>query len=430
VNPVIIFLVLIFFVTLIVAWWLVRPLLRVGVTDDTSASRNVEALQVESRELTRDHRLGLLNDASFSEATSELERRVLHEAQAAGANTMMPRYKKTAITVLILLPIFALTSYLAIGTPQGILPELARPAAAQAESQMDELFRVAEEKLKAEPNDAKGWYLLARAKASVGQFEGAIAAYEKVVALTPTDSDAWADFADAAAGKSEGKMAGKPMELVGRALALDAKQPKALLLRGTHEIQVNQLDAAAKTFTLAKSVVDPTTGFAQIADNALKDIAARGGPAAVADSSSSTSVSSTEKTKPLERTTTVANAPLLRVATTLAASAKSAVATDVAKGNAAVFLIIRAAGVDRGPPLAAKKLTLDEFTQPVVFTANDAMVGAAGLASGAEVSVTARLSISGQPTPQAGDWQSTKQTVKLGSNADTALVIDQRVVPN
>ncbi len=412
-NPVLIFLVIVSLMTVIVAWWLVRPLLRTGTAQDTSGVRNVEALQVESRELTRDHQLGLMNDASFSEATRELESRVLDEAALTKGSSILPRYKKTAITLGVLLPIFTLTSYLAIGTPQGMVPEIVRPSAAAAESQMDELFRVAEEKLKAEPNDAKGWYLLARAKASVGQFDGAISAYEKVVALTPNDADAWADFADAAAGKSEGKMAGKPLELVTRALALDGKQPKALLLRGTHEIQSNQLDAAAKTFTLAKSVVDPSTGFAQIADNALKDIAARGGPA----------MNVTESAVKRD----VAGAPLLRINATLADVAKNALSTDAAKNTAAVFIIIRAAGVDRGPPLAAKKLALSELTKPIVITANDAMVGAAGLSAGTEVSVTARLSISGQPTPQAGDWQSVKRAVKLGGDTDTALLIDQPI---
>jgi cytochrome c-type biogenesis protein CcmH len=417
-NPVIIFLVIVFLITVVVAWWLVRPLLRAGTAEDMSGRRNVEALQVESRELSRDHQLGLMNEASFNEATRELESRVLDEAALTKASAPLPRYKKTAITLGVLLPIFTLTSYLAIGTPQGIVAEIVRPSAAAAESQMDELFRVAEEKLKAEPNDAKGWYLLARAKASVGQFDGAITAYEKVVALTPNDADAWADFADAAAGKSEGKMAGKPLELVTRALALDSKQPKALLLRGTHEIQSNQLDAATKTFTLAKSVVDPTTGFAQIADNALKDIAARGGSGANAATGSNTTMND------------VSGAPLLRINVALADATRNILTTDVAKNTAAIFIIIRAVNVDRGPPLAAKKLTLNELDKPITITANDAMVGAAGLSAGAEVSVTARLSVGGQPTPQAGDWQSAKRAVKLGSNTDATLLIDQSVTPN
>jgi cytochrome c-type biogenesis protein CcmH len=425
-NPVLIFIAVALLISLFVAWWLVRPLWRAGVADDKGGARNVEALQVESRELTRDRNLGLLNDASFDEATRELERRVLGEAHATGVQTTMPRYKKTAIVLATLLPIFTLTSYLALGTPQAIVPELVRPTPALAESQMDELFRVAEERLKAEPNDPKGWYLLARAKASVGQFDGAILAYEKVVALTPNDADAWADFADAAAGKSEGKMAGKPLELVARALAIDNKQPKALLLRGTHEIQANQLEAAAKTFTLARSVVDPTTGFAQIADNALKDIAARGGPivtsGATGTAKADTATKATERTAP--------GAALLQLTTNFSASAQSAINTDAAKRAAAVFIIIRAVGVDRGPPLAAKKLSINDATKPIAITANDAMVGAAGLTLGAEVSVSARLSLSGQPAPQTDDWQSAKQTIKLGANATANLQIDQRVTGN
>lgn len=427
-NPVIVFLLLIFLITIAVAWWLVRPLLRAGIAEDVSGARNVEALQVEARELTRDHGLGLLNDASLAEAKDELETRVLAEAHGGGMTSTMPSYKKTAILLGALLPILTLTSYLAIGTPQGLIPAMVRvntqTDAPQNESQMDELFRVAEERLKAQPNDAKGWHLLARAKASIGQFDSAIAAYEKVVALTPNDADAWADYADAAAGKSEGKMAGKPLELVNRALAVDAKQPKALLLRGTHEIQINQLDAATKTFTLARSLVEPSTGFAQIADNALKDIAARGG-ANVANASTTTNAADPASV------VTPAASSLLRATVTLGDSARAATASDDTMRNAAVFIIVRAEGAERGPPLAAKKLTLNDLTKPITITTSDAMIGGAGLAAGTQVTVSARLSLNGQPTPQTGDWQSAKLPIQLGGSAAAlTLLIDQPVTTN
>jgi cytochrome c-type biogenesis protein CcmH len=278
------------------------------------------------------------------------------------------------------------------------------------------LFRMAEARLKENPNDAKGWYLLARARASVGQFEEAMRDYEKLVALTPNDADAWADYADAAAGKAEGKMVGRPLELVNRALAIDPKQPKALLLRGTHEIQINDLVAAEKTFTFAKSVIDPTTGFAQIADNALKDIAARragivgGAPAAAATTDASKSLT-----------------PPSLAAITLNLSSEAKKASSNAP-NAAVFVIVRAAGQDTGPPLAAKKVPLASLSDaPVALSASDAMIGGAGLAVGTDVSLEARLSIAGQPLAQAGDFRSAKQRVKLGAETKIALQIGEKI---
>lgn len=270
---------------------------------------------------------------------------------------------------------------------------------------MDELFRMAEERLKQNPGDLKGWLLLARAKSSVGRFAEALQAYEKATALAADDADVWADYADAAAGLAQGKIDGQPITLVNKALAIDARNPKALLLKGTWEIQQSQFAAAEKTFTLARSLVEPSSGFAQIADNALADLKARG---ASVGSASDGGVAS------------AAAAPLATVQMQLSPEARKAATT-----TSAVFLIVRAAGADRGPPLAAKRLDISAIDQPVALTAADAMIGGAGLKQGVQVTLQARLSVTGQPTAQSGDWQSAKTSATLP--ATSTLSISERV---
>jgi cytochrome c-type biogenesis protein CcmH len=274
---------------------------------------------------------------------------------------------------------------------------------------MDELFKLAEARLNKEPNDVKGWLLLARAKASVGMFDGAIKAYVKAAALDPKDSDMWSDYADSAAGMAQGKMDGKPIELVNKALTLDEKNIKALLLRGTWQIQTNDFPAAEKSFTLAKSLSEPNSGFAQIADNALGEIRSRQGGAPTADGT------------PAPSQAAAAAAALATVKLKLDPDARRA-----APPNAAVFVIVRATDAERGPPLAAKKLALADIDKPVVLTADDAMIGGAGLKPGAHVVLQARLSLGGQPIAQPGDWQSAKTAAKLPSGTVT-LSIDERV---
>ena len=89
------------------------------------------------------------------------------------------------------------------------------------------------------------------------------------------------------------------------------------------------------------------------------------------------------------------------------------------------FLIVRATGADRGPPLAAKRIDVGSLDKPVLLSAADAMIGGAGLKDGAEVTLQARLSLNGQPTAQNGDWQSQKTSAKLP--ATSTLSIDQRI---
>lgn len=426
-NPALLFLIIVAVITAAVLWIVLRPLLaKRPINSATNAANasgqsNIDALRIELAEARRDQKLGLLSEPALAEAERELETRVLAESQQA-VNPTAPRYQRTAISLGVLLPVLAVGGYAAVGSPAAVVPEIVRPApvaqsasASQADKQMDELFKLAEERLNKEPTDVKGWLLLARAKASVGMFDGAIKAYEKAAALDPKDSEMWSDYADSAAGLSQGKMDGKPMELINKSLALDGKNIKALLLRGTWEIQKNDLPAAEKSFTLAKSLTEPNSGFAQIADNALGEIASRRGgtpgtsvPAAV--------VGTPQASAP--------DALLTTVTLQLSAEARKAAAASTA--TAAVFLIVRASGAERGPPLAAKKLAFADADKPIVLTSADAMIGGAGLKPGADVVLQARLSLTGQPMAQAGDWQSVKTNAKLPS-AVLTLAIDEPI---
>ena len=422
-NPSLVFVALLVLITALVLWTVLRPLLKHRVeAHATSVDTNVQALRIELTEARRDRTLGLLSDAGLVEAERELEARVLSESDASAVSVAgAPRYKNTAIALGVLLPALAIAGYAAVGMPIAIVPEVVRPpqVAIAQDQQMTELFKLAEERLRKEPNDAKGWMLLARAKASVGMFDGAIHDYEKAVALTPNDSELWSDFADAAAGKSQGKMDGKPLEYMNKALALDGKNAKALLLRGTYEMQKTDFAAAEKSFTLAKSQVDPKSGFAQIADNALAEINARRGGApigaAAADVKPATSAAVEAQGS--------SDAVLATVKLQLSAEARNA--ANANPGSVAVFLIVRAAGSDRGPPLAAKKISLAQIEQPIMLTAADAMIGGAGLKAGTDVAIQARLSLTGQPAAQPGDWQSGKATLKLPFGV-VSLVLDQK----
>ena len=179
-NPAIAFIAIAAILTALVVWTLLRPLLKRRAVDSTNSTinTNVQALRIELAEARRDHAMGLLSDASLPEAERELEARVLHEAEGE-AVVQTPRYKRTAIALGVLLPIFAIVGYAAVGSPAGVIVDSSHPAlpaqasatatsgtanAASPDEQMDQLFRMAEERLSKEPNDAKGWLLLARAK--------------------------------------------------------------------------------------------------------------------------------------------------------------------------------------------------------------------------------------------------------------------------
>ena len=90
--------------------------------------------------------------------------------------------------------------------------------------------------LEQQPDDARSWVLLARMQAELERFPQAAQAYEKALALpskVSRDPAVWCEYADALGMAQGGKLAGKPRELIARALALDAHHPKALEMAGS-----------------------------------------------------------------------------------------------------------------------------------------------------------------------------------------------------
>ena len=88
-----------------------------------------------------------------------------------------------------------------------------------------------------------------------------------------------------------------------------------------------------------------------------------------------------------------------------------------------MFVFAREPGV-QGPPLAAKRLTSSAIGTQVHLSAADSMMPGRVLASGRQVSVTARVSFSGQPIPAAGDLYG-ELTYDVGRDGARDLVIDR-----
>jgi len=87
-----------------------------------------------------------------------------------------------------------------------------------------------------QPRDARALVLLARRQADAERFGEAAQAYEKALALpskVAKDPAVWCEYADALGMTQQGKLAGKPRELIDRALALNPDHPKALELAGS-----------------------------------------------------------------------------------------------------------------------------------------------------------------------------------------------------
>jgi len=213
------------------------PLLKGHVTPGFGASRNELKISVyrdQLEELDADRRAGRLGADQYEQARGELERRLLEEVPDAGVRVAAPARRRppaAALAAGVAVPLVAGLVYLALGNPASIWPRGGPDRVGP--HQLDATIGQLAARLEKNPEDGKGWVMLARSQAVLGRFTEASSAYARSVALFPDDAQLLADYADTLAMARGGRLAGEPEKIVERALRADPDNGKALALAGT-----------------------------------------------------------------------------------------------------------------------------------------------------------------------------------------------------
>lgn len=283
---------------------------------------------------------------------------------------------------------------------------------------LEELVATLRERLKRSPDQVQGWQLLGRSEMALGRIPEAQAAFERALALAPSDAQTRVDLADAIAQGQGSVLTGRPIQLIREALASDPKQPKALALAGAYEVsQGNPSGAIAHWRALLAVLPADSPQAAQIAGY-LANLEAGRTPLAAGPS-----------------TPAAAPPPAPQAAPSQAASSlRGRVELDPALAarldpDATLFVVARSLddqGRPSGPPLAVLRARAAEL--PLSFELDDrqAMSPMARLSSlppNAQVMVIARVSKSADASVKAGDLQGRSGTVAPGS-ADVRVRID------
>jgi cytochrome c-type biogenesis protein CcmH len=228
-------------------------LLRPATGGASRARSNVEVLRQQLAELEGERLRGLLDEAEFARLREELQRRLLSEAApAAGVMPGKARPRRALLAYAAALPVAAALLYLQFGHPQLIGATVApQPPTVPdgAGRGADALLMQLEAHVAASPDDARAWVMLARLRMQRDQFEPAAAAYERALAASAKvarDPLVWCEYADALGMAQGGRLAGKPRELIDRALALDAAHPRALEMAGSAAYEAGDFRGAAR----------------------------------------------------------------------------------------------------------------------------------------------------------------------------------------
>lgn len=395
------------------------PLLRArAVGGPSKVEANLEVLRGQRREIEADVAAGLLPAAARDEALAELVARAeedLAPSEPAAAAAAPRKPWIVAGVAAAGMVALAFGMYLALGSPSALDPGSASAPGAVSDQQIVAMVESLAQKVKERPQDAQGWALLARSMAALGRFQESAEAYAHLATLLPGDAQVFADWADTL-GMAQGRtLAGKPYELAKKALALDPTHPKALALAATAALDAGDFALSLRHWETMSRALPADSPDAEQVRNIIGEVRTRAAQAG----------------KPLPAATASAAAAAGRPPASAAGSITGSVALapEIAgrlKGDETLFIYARAEGGSR-MPLAIVRASAREL--PMRFTLDDsqAMTPQARLSGAAAVRIEARLSATGNATPQSGDLVGTSTVVRPGAR-DVAVRIDT-VVP-
>lgn len=394
---------------------LVVPLLRgrVAAPRSTQSEASLAVLRDQLDELERDRAGGAIGAQDYEAAQRGLKLRILEDAVPEKAATDRP-HVAPAIALALLLPLAAAGLYAWLGTPEALAPQPVQANAQHIDAgQMEAVVEKLAQRLQAEPENLEGWAMLARSFRVLGRHEDAVAAFARAEKQIAADPQRLTEWAESLALTSGGSLAGKPTELIARALAVDPDSGHALALAGAAAFERKDWPGAiAHWERLAKRFPPGTEQGETVARSlaaAREEFAKTGGvqaPALVQKPAASAAGSDKAAVK-FRLAGTVRLAPALR---------------EKASPEDAVFIFARAAG---GPPmpLAVLRKTVKELPVEFTFDESSAMLAEAKLAAIGEVVVGARISRSGNASPQSGDLQGLSRPVRVGASG-VQVVID------
>lgn len=261
-------------ITLAAVGWFISPLWRRLPQEDVSSQQLNAAICLDQlAALDRDLAQGHLSEVDHQLATDELQLRLLDDVAPSDHNTLpanSARWTRTRTTAMwaLVLPGMAVAMYLWLGQPNAMLPQ---PASGLADVQVEAMVASLEAKLKAQPNNPKGWAMLGRSYKAMNRLEDAEKAYLNTGELLQTHPDLMVDFAELLAVRAGNRMAGRPLQLIEQALALDPTHPSALMMAGAAAYQVADFDRAVRLWEQLLAVLEPGSPDADITQTNLDD---------------------------------------------------------------------------------------------------------------------------------------------------------------
>lgn len=201
-------------------------------------------------EIARDQSSGLVAPAEAEAARIEVSRRLLAAADAAQSSVDTGgadwRRRATALAVLLLVPLGAVALYALLGSP-GLPDEplAARQQQPREQLPLENLIAQVEAHLAINPDDGRGWEVIAPVYLRLGRFDDAVRARQNALRLNGASAAREADYGEALVAAANGVVTANAKAAFDRAVALEPQNVKARYFLGFAAEQDGKRDQAA-----------------------------------------------------------------------------------------------------------------------------------------------------------------------------------------
>jgi cytochrome c-type biogenesis protein CcmH len=148
------------------------------------------------------------------------------------AATAVWHRRLVAVIALVALPLGAGGLYLTVGSPELPGQPLAARAGDDQNQSIDHLVVQVEAHLEANPEDARGWEVIAPVYLRLGRFDDAVKARRNLLRLNGETAERQADLGEALVGTANGIVTAEAKAAFERAVALDAQEVKGRYFLG------------------------------------------------------------------------------------------------------------------------------------------------------------------------------------------------------
>ncbi|BBF93554.1 c-type cytochrome biogenesis protein CcmI [Blastochloris tepida] len=251
------------------------PLLR---RQEAAAAPDLAVYRDQLSEIERDLKSGLISADEGEAARIEVKRRLLAAADRSGAEgaAKRGRRKRWALVFsgLVFVPMLSIGAYFIIGVPE--MPD--QPLAARLQAPADHqnfaaLVQQVEARLAQNPDDGRGWELLAPVYLRSGRYQDAVKARQNALRLLGATADREADLGEALFAAGADIVTADSRAAFERALTLDPKQPKAHYFLGVAEQQAGNVEAAAARWRALLAASPPDAPWRSVVEQSLVELA-------------------------------------------------------------------------------------------------------------------------------------------------------------